>query len=132
MGREGGRGRSDIDGTNHRGSTGEDRDEICSILNPPAQPSAFRMVPRLLDMGRSWGRNRGPDSRVWGYFNVLTTSTNKECALMSGGQHSRSEDLVEVAPVPWKGCPGKTVHGTAEALRVAWPGLSPHLPLIAE
>ena len=89
--------------------------EICSILNPPPQPSAFKMVPGLLDMGRFWGRNGvggGADSRVWGYFNVLTTSTNNECALMSGGQHSRSEDLVEVAPVPWKGCPGKTVHGT--------------------
>ena len=34
----------------------------------------------------------------------------------------RFEDLVEVAPVPGKGCPGKTVPGTAEALR--WPQFS--------
>lgn len=33
--------------------------ETRSILNPLQQPSAFRTVPGLLDMGRPWGRNRG-------------------------------------------------------------------------
>ena len=82
---------------------------------PPAPALSFQDGARVAGYGKVLGKERGgggADSRVWGYFNVLTTSTNNECALMSGGQHSRSEDLVEVAPVPWKGCPGKTVHGT--------------------
>lgn len=94
--------------------------EIRSILNPWPSPQLSGQCQGCWIWGGPGEGTGGQTAGFGGYFNVLTTSTNSECALMSGGQHSRSEDLVEVAPVPWKGCPGKTVHGTAEALR--WPG----------
>lgn len=48
---------SDTDNINYRGSTGEEP-ETRSILGLQ-QPSAFRTVPGLLDVGESKGRNRG-------------------------------------------------------------------------
>lgn len=45
--------------------------EICSILNPPPQPSAFKMVPGLLDMGRFWGRNGVGGGQTAGFGDIL-------------------------------------------------------------
>lgn len=70
-------------GREGRGSrSGIDNRQARSILNPPTQSPPSRTMPGLLGMGRSWGRNRVPDSKVWGYFNILTTSTNTSVSVL--------------------------------------------------
>lgn len=68
VGREGGGGRSDTDNINYRGSTGEDGDS--QHPEAPAAALSFQDSARVAGYGEVLGKEQGPDSRVWGYFNI--------------------------------------------------------------
>ena len=66
VGREGGGGRSDIDGINHRGSTGEDRD--LQHPEPPAPALSFQDGARVAGYGKVLGKERGARQQGLGIF----------------------------------------------------------------